>query len=441
MMQTQILFDGPDDYPHQNHYPYEGSSPKFVKALKLYLGKYCHKIKSINLALYLFNNLELHHLFTELAKQGILINVVSIPLEGYDNSLPQRIIYHDGSEAFSEKQTKFSIATGIYESFQSKPENYNLFLFSHTYVRSPWIKSFSRGKIPYSLHIKSLLIEFNSGEFMSGLLSSNLAIRDTIKHDTFVLRQVKNEEANSHQFFFNHLIENSFALNEYREQSVNINAKVTLKKPPCYSSTYFMAPFYGRSPEISEKIINDILETAEKRIWIVAQHLSAYKYQIPLCYKTKINTNAQMNKNGILHKALLKGKEGVEIKCISQTFSDNTDNGKRFRKPVNSYNFHKFIQAFKELPNSAYYINNSVHSKYIIVDDTVIISTFNYTPTQFIYLPYVEIDKFQHIGNLRYKGIFSEVGQMIILRKKSETDCFLKNFEYIQDNKETMKVI
>ncbi len=441
MKRTHILFDGPAENQDERKYFYEGASPKFVNALKGYFTKYTSKVKSINLVLYLFNNLTLHNLFQELAEKGIKINIISIPLEGYDHSLPQKIIYPDGREAFPEKQTKYGLASGIYSSFENKESNYNLFIFPHTYIRSHRIKSFSRGKMPYSLHVKSLFIEFKTGKHVAGILSSNLAIRDLVKHDTMVLQPVADEEANACQLFFNHLIENSTHVIDYKELGQSINAQTILKDHPITQSTQFIAPFYKKSPEKAEGKIMELLATAKKRIWIMAQHLSAYNYQVPLNFKVRFKVNTKVTKPGILHKALEKGAEGVNLQCISQTYAETNAQHKKFREPVNKYNFHKFIDAYKKLPTASYFINDAVHSKYIIVDDVVIVSTFNYTPTQFIYLPYVEIKHFEHLKGVSYKGIFSEVGQMVVLTKKSHVSCFVKNFEFVKECKYTERMI
>ncbi len=441
MKQTHILFDDPGHYPMHHPYPFKGSSPKFINALKDFLYTYAKKIKSLQIALYLFNNLELHHLFQELAQQGIEINVVSIPLEGYDNTSPQKILKEDGSEAFKDKKTKCDLANLIYKSFHKESNCYRLFLFPHTYIRSHRIKSFSRGKIPYSLHIKSLLIEFHSGEYMSGIFSSNLAVRDAIKHDTFILYPLNKNEVIAHVDFFRHLIENSIPVSEYEETSNVVNTAITIKKQGESSSVHFIAPFYWDSPEKAQQIILELIEKAQHRIWIVAQHISAYTYNIPLNYKVKTETNSKHSKKGFLYQVVQKGKIGLDIQCISQTYSGNQPTNGNFRQATNKHSFSQFTKAYRDIANASYFVNPKVHSKYIIVDDKVIVTTFNYTPTQFMYLPYVKIQAFDHIENLQYEGIFSEVGQMKILEKKSDCECFARNFEFLKTREETTQVI
>ncbi|MBN2773120.1 MAG: hypothetical protein JXR31_02640, partial [Prolixibacteraceae bacterium] len=63
--QTQILFEEPGKYK-TGEYPYLGASPKFVSFLKDFLIKKSDKIESVKLAVYLFNNIELHKTFIAL---------------------------------------------------------------------------------------------------------------------------------------------------------------------------------------------------------------------------------------------------------------------------------------------------------------------------------------------------------------------------------------
>ncbi|VAW20875.1 hypothetical protein MNBD_BACTEROID01-1566 [hydrothermal vent metagenome] len=443
MRKAHLLFDGPEGYTENNRYPYTGASPKFVGFLKEYLLKYSDVISFISIAIYLFNNFELHKLFRELAEKGVQINVVSIPLEGYDHSSPQAITHSGGSLALNNKHTKYSLASIIYQDFMEKPlENYHLYLFPHTYIRSPRIKPFSRGKMPYSLHTKSFFIEFKNGDMVSGLTSSNLAMRDLVKHDTFLLREVATGEGKSTKAFFSHLASASVPINDFRQNKTDaFNYPIRQQVCPATGESHFVAPFYINSAEKAEQIIIDLMQTAQQRICVMAQHISAFDYSVPLNFKTGGQTGVRVKRKGMLHTLLEKGKQGVEVVCISQTYVCSPGKGQDFRKPANQSNFINFIREFRKLPNPKYFVNDAIHSKYIIVDDKVVVTTFNYTPTQFISLPYVKIDKFEHIEGLAYKGVFSEVGQLIQLSSKQDVACFKRNFLYVQQSKGTVRVI
>ena len=74
-----------------------------------------------------------------------------------------------------------------------------------------------------------------------------------------------------------------------------------------------------------------------------------------------------------------------------------------------------------------YCANKNIHSKFIVADDHLIVTSFNYTPTQFIYLGHVDIPEFYHVPGHSYEGIHSEVGQMIILEDRKFADLLILN--------------
>jgi hypothetical protein len=440
LFQTQILFEEPEENKPVE-YSYYGASPKFIAFLKDFFLKNYSEIESIKLAIYLFNNFELHKTFIGLAEKGIKIDIISIPLEGYDDSLPQEISPSEDGFRFKQKQTKKSLAKFVYDSFINKPlENYRLYIFPHTYIRSTKIKPFSRGIVPYSLHTKTFLIEMKNNKTLVGLSSSNLAMRDLPKHDFFVLHEVEGAESDSTKNFFSHLISQSVQITDYHPNNTSFDYPIKSGVYIPNSESIFISPFYRNSPEEAERIISKLFLSAKERIWIMAQHISSFQYSIPLNFKIKNQSNAIQKKEGCLSVLLQKGREGIEIKCLSQTFVDENGKSDDYRTPVNTYNFSQFIGEFKKLPNANYSVNENIHSKYIIVDDKVIATSFNYTPTQFIFLPYVEIENFQNIQGLKYKGVFSEVGHLMRLTKKTEVDCFVKNFGDVWSNNSTIKI-
>ncbi|MBN1820692.1 MAG: hypothetical protein JW833_08245 [Prolixibacteraceae bacterium] len=439
--QTQILFEEPGKYK-TGEYPYLGASPKFVSFLKDFLIKKSDKIESVKLAVYLFNNIELHKTFIALAEKNINIDVFSIPLEGYDDSSPQEISSLENEGEVQGKHTKKSLAEKVYRSFITDPvKGYNLNIFPHAYIRSSRIKPFSRGKIPYSLHTKSLLIEMKNGSALVGLSSSNMAVRDLPKHDFFILKPGNQEEIGSVKEFFRLLSQYSVPVSVKTDGAISFDFQIKQEKVRFKSDVFFISPFYINSPEIAENKISELIKSAKKRIWLMAQHISSYQYKIPLNYRIRKQINAVQLREGCLTALLEKGKQGLEIRCLSQTFVDENEHDGKYRVPVNTYNFSQFIKEFKKIPHAKYGVNENIHSKFLIIDDIVIATSFNFTPTQFISLPYVNISKFDHIPGLNYRGIFSEVGQMLILRSIKDVECFEKNFEYVWGDNETKVVI
>lgn len=439
--QAHILFEEPPSTGGYQ-YSYYGSSPKFLNFLKNFLNKNGGDIVCIKLAVYLFNNFELHKTFTGLAKKGVKIDVVSIPPEGYDDTSPQEIGPSDEGFRFSQKQTKKSLADVVYGSFRPphQDENYRLFVFPHTYIRSPLVKPFSRGVLPFSLHTKSFLVEMKNGKTLVGVSSSNLGMRDLPKHDFLVVRETEPAETETTRDFFTHLIRQSVPFANYLPGNLVFNYPIEFEPYLPNPDSLFVSPFYRNSPEVAEKIITDFILSAKKRIWVVAQHLSSFQYSLPLNFRIKSQTNAVQHRDGCLSALLKKAGEGIEIKCLSQTYADGLGNKGDFRMPVNTHNFLQFIAGFRKQPGAKYAVNKNIHSKYIIVDNQVMATTFNYTPTQFISLPFVEIKEFKNIPGMEYRGVFSEVAHLIRLTGKREVDCFVKNFGYVWENHETVVI-
>src|SRR5690606_17505211 len=99
--------------------------------------------------------------------------------------------------------------------------------------------------------------------------------------------------------------------------------------------------------------------------------------------------------------------------------------GIAFRKPLNTNNFQQFYAELALTENAEYFVNEHLHSKFIIIDHTLIFCTYNFTPTQFIYLDKVKIPRFKNMPKLSYEGIHCEVGMHVII----EDEHILKLFE------------
>ena len=70
----------------------QGCSPKILTEFLNYLESNKNSIESTYGSVYLFNNSLPHNKFKELSSIGIQINIISIPMEGYDCNNPKPII-------------------------------------------------------------------------------------------------------------------------------------------------------------------------------------------------------------------------------------------------------------------------------------------------------------------------------------------------------------
>lgn len=436
-------FDSPDNYTGRLKFYYEGGSPKILEFIKDYLLKRASKITGIDICLYLFNNIGLHKLFQELAAFGITVNVISIPLEGYDKNKPKHIINEDdGKKAYRKAKSKFDLAVPIYQSFLEKPvENYSLYIFPHMYIRSAKTNTFSRGNLPYSLHIKSILIKFRDGNCAIGITSSNLAVRDIVKEENIIIVEGKDIYNQASIDFFTDLISQSIPIKDFDENLDWKKYELDTLPQPKNRGNFFIAPFYKDSPLMADTFIKNEIRKATERIYISGQHIAAYKYEFPTEYKSN-NPGRLIKKDGFLKAVLNKASEGLNVVCLSQTFIDPngstlfvTKEGRTVntRKPANVSKFREFVNQLTKYDNMFYMINEYIHSKYLLIDNTLIVTTCNFTPTQFIYIDEVDIPEFG------YKGIFSEVGQFIIIRDKAMVNKYSDNFRDYWNHKNTIR--
>ena len=86
-----------------------------------------------------------------------------------------------------------------------------------------------------------------------------------------------------------------------------------------------------------------------------------------------------------------------------------------------------FVDAAKKAKCS-YYVNEDTHSKFIVSDNHVILTTCNFTPTQFIYIPRVEIEQFERMPDLSYSGIHCEIGAYFVVSSSGFADQVSEEF-------------
>lgn len=416
-----------------------GCSPNLTISLCNWLQSNKKNIEYIKIALYLFNNKYLFNTLKDLAESDISIDVFSIPLEGYDKDYPKYLDEYNGRRKFGP-YTKLDCASPIYHELKKNSNsNFRLHIVPHMYLRSNRVKSFSRGNMPYSLHCKSIFVKFKNNKYYAGITSSNLAVRDAQKLEVAYIMSLENKaEITSARDFYRGLQENSIPIESFNPNNDYSHFPIITRNTPDKSVLMFTAPFYKDSAAIFESNIIKIIQKAKHRIIICAQHISSYNYYINGQYLTPSHSGT-IRKDGFLKTVLDKAKSGVQTTFLSQTYVD--ENGSHgCRAPENKKSFIEFITAAKKIPNCNYYVNPSLHAKFIIVDNIVLITTCNFTPTQFIYLPNVEITNFINIPNVSYSGIFCEIGSYIARIDANLTQQMLNNIQAIINLDSTRKM-
>lgn len=415
-----LIFDGPHLNGGLQDFKFyaEGGSPVIVNRIIDFLSANQAKLVEVNLSLYLCNNLALVDQLRQLAELGVEINIYSIPLEGYDGKVAKNGIFPsyfnhsilDNTKSGANKSSKKAIAERVYD-YLKHSETMNLFIYDHIYLRSKSVKPFSRGTAPYSLHIKNLYIKMKDGSSYTVITSSNLAVRDLRKEEMCIVLKNSQESDEKAAEFYRQLKRNSkeFPLLNAEENNVShpLNYKEDIHKITSQhgvEDVFFTGSFLDQSNSQIEAKLSKLISKAQRRVMICGQHIS--------------------NCGLLPTKEKEQEKKKVEVSVLSQTYTDNTYDvesktveidGRKVkpRTPQNPAGFRQYIDKLKNIPQAKCYFNDSIHLKFIVIDDHVVISTGNFTDTQFIYKD-VSISQFSKIPNVSYQGTFSEVNAYYI---------------------------
>lgn len=396
------------EYGQGGRYTDMGCSPCITSSLTDWLRTMKGVAEELYVAQYLFNNQRLYNAFEDLAKSGCKVIVFSIPLEGYDASRPMTISSYRTGERIGA-YTKLDLAQALYSKAALNNDNgVRLRIVPHMYLRSSRVHAFSRGNMPYSLHCKTFLMKCSDGKNYAGLTSSNLAVRDAEKIEMGVIYQIDGAELFAADDFFAGLFDNSIPISRFDENGDYSHYKTVMRACPPKSRLMFIAPFYRNSAVQFEENIITIITHAKRELTVCAQHVCAYNYSFEGSFATAGAPSGTVVKGGFLEELLNRTKSGVPTRILSQTYVDaNGTHG--CRAPENRRSFSEFASAAKNA-GCQYFVNPNLHSKYLVADDNIIITTCNFTPTQFIYLENVDIQHFDEIPGYSYKGVHCEYG-------------------------------
>lgn len=414
-----------------------GCSPVFLEEFCKWLQNNASQIESVDIALYLFNNLKLYDTLENINQEGCRITIYSIPLEGYDTKSAHVLNIKTGRYSHV---SKYDLAKQIYDKlYVVSNESFSLRIVPHIFLRSKRIRPFSRGEAPYSLHCKTAFIRFKDGRVFSVVTSSNMAVRDAEKHEVVVMSILNRAEAQAARDFFIGLYQHSIPIGEFDGTREYTDHRAIIRPTPPKACLMYVAPFYRDSAFIFEDNIRTVIKKAKNRIIVCAQHISAYQYYFPKHFASPGTEYEKTDyRPGFLSDVLEKSREGVPVIFMSQTYSDQK--GKHgCRAPENKEAFIKFVEEAKKY-DCKYYQSDHLHCKFIVADDIVIVTTCNFTPTQFIYLPDVKIDSFDKIPNYRYRGTHCEYGVYQIVQDAAMADAFIEYAEQIMRRKDTRQM-
>lgn len=378
------------DIPSNNKAHFKGSSPLLLDKLIEEL----QGAKSIHISFFLFNNEFLQEELERLSENGCEVNIYSLPLGGYTKKTVE--IYKDNlEESFSS--SKYEYANKIYRRI-AKKTNISLNIFPHTYI---WYKQkYSRGDQPYSLHNKSILARFSDGSYKCISSSCNFALGDPPHSENFLVVENCINTIRMFGAYFKNLRKHSMPQDEYVEHSKKYGdfqyiVKNSVNLKDIFHNCYFTAPFIkyegiGSNHYVQRRII-DLLSQAKNKIYICSQHFSDFKS----FDRESLSIVKEIRKIKILNPK-------IEIKILKQTRSSDLEQGYRTKETE------VFLSKSEGIEQK--YWKPVIHDKFMVIDDQLIVTTANFTSTQFAWKENHEME-YKLSGNESeiYKNTFSEI--------------------------------
>lgn len=368
----------------------------------------------IKVSLFLYNNPHLHSFFEGISDQGTHITIYSLPLAGYSTQ-PVTVYYRNSERNISS--SKHEYANKTYDRVKMK-KNMNMKIFPHTYL---WSKQkYSRGNDLYSLHNKSIMAIFPEDKVKCISSSCNFAFADPKHSENFIVVEDCPNTIAMFNTYFTLLDQNALPIDNYETYSKSNYDCQYIVQPinvqDSFVCCYFTAPFIkyngiGSNNYVQQKII-ELLHTAKNRIYVCAQHINDID-----SYGT--------NKQSIVAKIVKMGSlnENLDIKVLKQTSASHQKQGSRTEKTEIEFGKVKNIQQRRWHP--------VVHDKFIVVDDTVLVTTANFTPTQFAWQENRMMEYLINNQSMPIRNTFSEVNSFHFIRDEEVTNNYNEHFNQL----------
>ena len=319
------------------------------------------EIEEVSLALYLFNNRHLQNELLGLAKKGAKILVTSLPLTGYDK------------RKIRDAQSNYIkiVKDGIID----------LRIFPHMYM---WFGArYAGGGASYSFHVKAGMIKYKDGTSKVFLTSGNLAPGDPTHSETAVFVDALHTSPllEMYKAFFGEIEKRAKSFIEYSELIQGLTPElqrvfdfsfvgginITNFGPNQASSAFFTAPFITvgsrGSNHYARKRLVEIILSANQRLFVCAQHSHDISPFNGYPEQTMINSLIGVK----------EAKIDIDVKVLKQVASSGLADKRRAA----------FVEGHLSHAGIPQRVNKLVHDKFVVADDIVVITTSNFTATQF----------------------------------------------------------
>jgi hypothetical protein len=347
-----------------------GSNPEVYYGIEQELKARESDIREIHLALYLFNNLRLYQLIKGLARsRQIDVVITSTPLAAYDERKIEnaRRIYYDVAEFCKTPSTR---------------GNFIFLIYPHMYI---WHGAeYAEAKASYSFHVKAGYILYKDGSCKLFLTSCNMSPGDPYHSESaVVLEDPSCGSPFSYAFkrFFQELETLAVPWCKYASLIGGLSRELQMVADFVFvgkhglkdwveestNSAFFTGPFIkisgrGSTHFAREKIVETIME-AEKRVLVCGQHVHDIAPFNGYAGPTLIEAIAEKKRNS----------PDLDVRILKQVSSAGLADKRRAA----------FAECHLDYAGIKQRVNKLVHDKFIVVDDKVIISTANFTATQF----------------------------------------------------------
>ena len=350
----------------------------------------------IYIAAYLFNNPIFFEFLKNLESEGCNVLIISLPIRGYSD---KKVKVREYGEKISGREA----AEKIYEEI-NEINKIRLKIFPHMYM---WYGArYAGGGASYSFHVKAIYAKFGNEKNKCILSSGNFMFTDPPHSDSLIILKNNLEYKRVFQKFFEDVEKFSVSYDEYKKNYKNaendfyysfLGKEINLSSE-FVKNCFFTAPFYkvdgiGSNHYAGNRII-EIIKNAKRRIWVCSQH-----FHDLVSFDNSRDTIIRAIYDVSIEEPQL------EMKFLKQVPHSSLADKRRAAIAETLFQF--VLEAEQKS-------NRLVHDKFIIVDDTLIISTANYTSTQFAFGVRTMDMKF---GNekKRKQDNFSEVNGFVIL--------------------------
>lgn len=384
--------------------------------------------REVHIAAYLFNNPLYYESVQDLANNGCKVRITSLPIEGY----AERKVKITGLE---EKKSAMEFAREVYGQLSSH-KNIELQIFPHLYS---WYGAlYAGGGASYSFHVKAICAKFDDNTQKNIIASANFKAGDPPHSENILVVEdtESSEYSNTFNTYFKDLkniaIPQEEYLHNYKTRGDQMNfhflGKERLLPINDYKNCFFTTPYYqytdgdmilGSNHYAGNRII-EIIDSAKERVWVCSQHFHDLVSFDP-------------ERETIISAIYKKYLEDPSVKF-------------RFLKQVKHSSLADKRRAgiaetlFQYVMNAPQRFNRHTHDKFIIVDNQLIVSTANYTPTQFAYG--IRKMKYAVDGNRYVKeDYFSETNGFMIIPDNGELlTQYEAHFENLWKGGEDIKI-